>query len=145
VHSMVEFSDGATVAQLSCPDMRLPIGYALAYPDRLAAPVGRIDWARVEALHFETPDTETFPCLGLAYEAGRTGGTAPAWLNGANEVANAAFLGGRIAWCAISEVIEEVLAAHDGAPADSIDAVVEADGRARRLATAGVERRASAA
>ena len=95
VHSMVEFTDGATIAQLSLPDMRLPIGYALAYPDRIGTPFGRIDWAATGRLDFEAPDLETFRCLRLAYEAGRVGGTAPAWLNAANEVAVAAFLGGR--------------------------------------------------
>ena len=98
VHSMVEFTDGATIAQLSLPDMRLPIGYALAYPDRIATPFGRIDWAELGRLDFEPPDLEAFPCLGLAYEAGRRGETAPAWLNAANEVAVAAFLAGRIRW-----------------------------------------------
>ena len=87
VHSMVEFTDGATIAQLSLPDMRLPIGYALAYPDRIGTPFGRIDWTSLGRLDFEPPDLEAFPCLGLAYEAGRIGETAPAWLNAANEVA----------------------------------------------------------
>ena len=87
VHSMVEFTDGATIAQLSLPDMRLPIGYALAYPDRIGTPFGRMDWAATGRLDFEAPDLETFACLRLAYEAGRAGGTAPAWLNAANEVA----------------------------------------------------------
>ena len=94
IHSMVEFTDGATIAQLSLPDMRLPIGYALAYPDRIATPFGRIDWAELRRLDFEPPDLATFRCLALAYEAGRAGGTAPAWLNAANEVAVAAFLDG---------------------------------------------------
>src|SRR5438067_10615598 len=86
VHSMVEFTDGATVAQLSNPDMRLPIGYALAYPDRSAVAFGALDWSEVRRLDFEPPDLDGFPCLGLAYQAGRTGGTAPAWLNAANEI-----------------------------------------------------------
>ncbi|MGH3851624.1 MAG: 1-deoxy-D-xylulose-5-phosphate reductoisomerase, partial [Pseudonocardiaceae bacterium] len=81
VHSMVEFTDGATVAQLSQPDMRLPIGYALAYPDRSAVAFGAIDWTSLRRLDFEAPDWETFPCLALAYQAGRAGGTMPAWLN----------------------------------------------------------------
>ena len=87
IHSMVEFSDGATIAQLSLPDMRLPIGYALAYPERIGTAFGRIDWAELRRLDFEPPDLDTFRCLALAYEAGRVGGTAPAWLNAANEVA----------------------------------------------------------
>ena len=97
VHSMVEFTDAATIAQLSLPDMRLPIGYALAYPDRSTTPFGRIDWATLGRLDFEAPDLDAFPCLGLAYDAGRAGETAPAWLNAANEVAVEAFLAGRIA------------------------------------------------
>ena len=94
VHSMVEFTDGATIAQLSLPDMRLPIGYALAYPDRIGTPFGRLDWAATGRLDFEAPDIETFTCLRLAYDAGRVGRTAPAWLNAANEVAVASFLAG---------------------------------------------------
>jgi 1-deoxy-D-xylulose-5-phosphate reductoisomerase len=92
VHSMVEFADGAAVAQLSLPDMRLPIGYALAYPGRLPVPFGAIDWTTLSMLEFEEPDRVLFPCLDLAYRAGRTGDLAPAWLNAANEVAVAAFL-----------------------------------------------------
>ena len=131
VHSMVEFTDGATIAQLSLPDMRLPIGYALAYPDRIGTPFGRIDWTELRRLDFEPPDRATFRCLGLAYDAGRRGGTAPAWLNAANEVAVDAFLAGRIRWLAIADVLEAVLARHDGAMADSVDAVIDADRRAR--------------
>jgi 1-deoxy-D-xylulose-5-phosphate reductoisomerase len=131
VHSMVEFTDGATIAQLSMPDMRLPIGYALAYPDRIGTPFGRIDWATLRRLDFETPDLETFRCLGLAYEAGRIGGTAPAWLNAANEVAVAAFLAGDIRWIEIADVLSAVLERHDGAMADSVDAVIAADRAAR--------------
>ena len=95
VHSMVEFTDGSTIAQLSMPDMRLPIGYALGWPDRMATPYGRIDWATLGALTFEAPDRTTFVCLDLAYQAGRAGGTAPAALSAANEVAVEAFLAGR--------------------------------------------------
>jgi 1-deoxy-D-xylulose-5-phosphate reductoisomerase len=109
VHSMVEFSDGATIAQLSMPDMRLPIGLALGAPARLPEAFGAIDWTEVSQLTFETPDLDAFPCLRLAYEAGRTGGTAPAWLNAANEVAVGAFLGGRIPFTAIAEVVEQTL------------------------------------
>src|SRR5256714_10252485 len=94
VHSMVEFSDGATIAQLSLPDMRLPIGYALAYPDRTSTPFGRIDWTQLGHLDFESPDLEAFPCLTLAFEAGRRGETAPARLNAADQGAGAALLDG---------------------------------------------------
>lgn len=140
VHSMVEFTDGATVAQLSMPDMRLPIGYALAHPDRIATPFGPIDWATVGRLDFEPPDRAAFPCLDLAYEAGRVGGTAPAWLNAANEVAVAAFLDGRLRWGQIAGVLTEVLDRHDGAPAADLPSVVEADRRAREAAGAFVGR-----
>jgi len=134
IHSMVEFTDGATIAQLSLPDMRLPIGYALAYPERIGTPFGRIDWRELRRLDFEPPDLETFRCLGLAYTAGRLGGTAPAWLNAANEIAVEAFLAGRIRWVDIPGVLEAVLARHDGAKADSAEAVYAADAAARRAA-----------
>jgi 1-deoxy-D-xylulose-5-phosphate reductoisomerase len=143
VHSMVELTDGATIAQLSMPDMRLPIAYALAYPDRVSTPFGAIDWAGVGRLDFEPPDLEAFPCLGLAYAAGRAGETAPAWLNAANEVAVAAFLAGRIRWIAIPAVLEAVLARHDGGPAGSVDDVVDADRRARAAAEAVIAERFS--
>lgn len=141
VHSMVEFSDGATIAQLSLPDMRLPIGYALAYPDRISTPFGRVDWSRLARLDFEPPDFDAFPCLGLAYAAGRAGETAPAWLNAANEVAVAAFLGGAISWRSIPDVLSGVLDRHDGAVADSVEAVVDADRRARETASQIIDER----
>ena len=134
IHSMVEYTDGATIAQLSLPDMRLCIGYAMAYPDRIATPFGRIDWAELRRLDFEPPDTEAFPCLELAYAAGRMGETAPALLNAANEVAVQAFLDERIGWTAIPEVLETVLGDHDGTEADSLEAVMEIDDRARAAA-----------
>jgi 1-deoxy-D-xylulose-5-phosphate reductoisomerase len=141
VHSMAEFTDGATVAQLSLPDMRLPIAYALAYPERVATPFGRIDWAELGRLDFEPPDHEAFPCLGLAYEAGRMGETGPAWLNAANEVAVAAFLAGQIAWIAIPDVLTEALSRHDGGTADDVDAVIRADAAARAAARAVIAER----
>ncbi|NCY16671.1 MAG: 1-deoxy-D-xylulose-5-phosphate reductoisomerase, partial [Actinobacteria bacterium] len=127
VHSMVEFTDASTIAQLSVPDMRLPIGYALAWPDRITTPFGRIDWSLLGRLDFEAPDRDTFPCLDLAYAAGRVGGTAPAWLNAANEIAVAAFLEGRIAWGDISRVIAATLDQHDGAVADDAADIIAAD------------------
>ena len=141
VHSMVEFTDGAMIAQLSLPDMRLPIGYALAYPDRIGTPFGRLDWATTGRLDFEAPDIETFACLRLAYDAGRIGGTAPAWLNAANEVAVAAFLAGQIPWIAIPDVLSEVLSRHDGNSADSVDAVIAADRTARAVAAQVIRQR----
>jgi 1-deoxy-D-xylulose-5-phosphate reductoisomerase len=134
VHSMVEFTDGCTMAQLSMPDMRLPIGYALAYPHRIATPFGRIDWSSLGRLDFEPPDTTTFRCLPLAYAAGRVGGTAPAWLSAANEVAVEAFLAGRLRWPQIADVCEAVLEQHDGGPAVTVDDIIEADARARSVA-----------
>lgn len=141
VHSMVTYADGATVAQLSMPDMRLCIGYALAYPDRWAAPYGPIDWAEIGRLDFQPPDLEAFPCLGLAYEAGRVGETAPAWLSAANEVAVEAFLGGMIDWLDIAEVVDRSLQRWPGIVAESVDAVLLADQRARDAANAVIAER----
>ena len=134
VHSMVEFTDGSTIAQLSLPDMRLPIGYALGYPDRIGSPFGRIDWTTLSRLDFETPDRATFRCLDLAYDAGRRGGTAPAWLSAANEVAVDAFLAGNLRWNEIPDVCVGVLAMHDGATPHTVDDVIDADAEARRIA-----------
>ncbi|MGO9151016.1 MAG: 1-deoxy-D-xylulose-5-phosphate reductoisomerase [Acidimicrobiales bacterium] len=139
VHSMVEFCDGTTIAQLSVPDMRLPIGYALGYPDRLAHPYGSLDFSAPVHLEFEPPDFMTFPCLRLAYEAGRAGGSAPAWLNAANEVAVAAFLGGRIPWAAIAEVVADTLEAHEPADLVQVEDVLAADALARVRAAGAVE------
>jgi 1-deoxy-D-xylulose-5-phosphate reductoisomerase len=142
VHSMVEFTDGSTVAQLAGPDMRLPIGYALAYPDRSGVAFGALDWSAVRSLDFEPPDVDAFPCLALAYRAGRMGGTAPASLNAANEVAVAAFLEAVIPWSAIAEVIKDVLEEHDGTTPNSVDVVIDADRRARERARRAVQKRA---
>lgn len=144
VHSMVEFTDGSTVAQLSQPDMRLPISYALAYPDRGEVAFGALDWSRVGRLDFEAPDRAAFPCLDLAYEAGREGGTAPAWLNAANEIAVAAFLEGRISWKSIADVCKETLVRHHGTNPVSVDVVLDADRLAREQARRVVERSAAA-
>ncbi|MXZ51685.1 MAG: 1-deoxy-D-xylulose-5-phosphate reductoisomerase [Acidimicrobiaceae bacterium] len=144
VHSMVTYCDGATVAQLSKPDMRLCIGYALAYPDRLDLAYGAIDWAELGRLDFEPPDRDAFGCIDLAYEAGRTSETAPAWLNAANEVAVQAFLDGRIRWVDIAHLLEEALGLWPGTKADDVEAVLAADGEARRVAGSLVERREAA-
>ena len=138
VHSMVEFTDGATVAQLSVPDMRLPIGYALGFPARLRRPYGALDWATLDRLDFEVPDRAVFRCLALAEEAGRAGGLVPAWLSAANEVAVAAFLDGRISWGAIARVVADAVSAFDSPDATVAGDVVEADARARRKAEATV-------
>ena len=134
VHSMVTYTDGSTIAQLSNPDMRLPIGYALAWPDRVGTAFGAIDWTSLARLDFEAPDLEAFPCLRLAYDAGRAGGSAPTWLNAANEEAVAAFLAGSIAWVDIAAVCASVLDLADGEDLATVDDVVEADRRARRSA-----------
>ena len=145
VHSMVEFCDGATLAQLSHPDMRLPIGYALGFPVRLAEPFGALDWSRVARLDFEAPDLETFACLRLAFEAGKEGGSAPAWLNAANEVAVAAFLDGRLSWCGIAEVVAATLDSHSGTELRSVEDVLDADAAARERARSCVRERERAA
>ena len=135
IHSMVEFTDGCTMAQLSMPDMRLPIGYALAHPNRIGTPFGRIDWSTLTHLDFSAPDTSTFRCLSLAYQAGRTGGTAPAFLSAANEVAVEAFLAGTLKWPDISAVVDASLQAHvatDGT-LSSAD-IIEADRTGREVA-----------
>ena len=139
VHSMVEYIDGSTIAQLSLPDMRLPIGYALGHPNRIATPFGRIDWAQLGRLDFELPDAATFRCLPLAYEAGRIGGSAPAWLSAANEVAVDAFLAGRIRWNQIPDVCIAVLTRHDDELPRTIDDVIDADQAARRAADLVIE------
>ena len=134
VHSMVEFTDGSTIAQLSMPDMRLPIGYALAYPARIGTPFGRIDWSTLGRLDFEPPDTPTFRCLALAYEAGRAGGVAPAWLSAANEVAVEAFLQGRLRWAQIAEVCDAALQRFEPGADHTVDDIIAADARARVVA-----------
>jgi len=143
VHGMVEFCDGAVLAQLSMPDMRLPIGLALGAPDRLDEPFGAIDWSTLGSLSFEPPDTVAFPCLALAYEAGRRGGAAPAVLSGANEVAVQAFLDRRIPWLAISEVngavVEAASAAGETGNVRDVADVLQADGAARARAREIVE------
>ncbi|WP_394939345.1 1-deoxy-D-xylulose-5-phosphate reductoisomerase [uncultured Ilumatobacter sp.] len=140
VHSMVEFTDGSTIAQLSMPTMKLPIGYALGYPNRIATPFGRIDWATLGSLDFELPDLGTFRCLQLAYDAGRSGGTAPAWLSAANEVAVERFLTGNLRWNQIADVCEAVLERHDGGIPHTVDDVIQADQEARRIADEVLQR-----
>ncbi len=141
VHSMVETTDGATLAQLSLPDMRLPIGYALSYPERLRTAFGAIDWAALGSLSFEPPDHDAFRCLSMAYRAGRAGGTTPAILNGANEIAVEAFLHRRLRWIDIPALIDEVLGAVAAIDPTGVTDVLEADRAARRAAEAAVSRR----
>ena len=134
VHALVRFRDGASVAHLGYPDMRVPIAFALTYPDRAATPVPPLDFSQGLVLEFEPPDLETFPLLALARRAGEQGGTYPCAFNAANEVAVAAFLEGRLPFLAIAATVEEALAEVDGATARDLDELVEADREARRLA-----------
>ena len=134
VHSMVEFADGSAIAQLSLPDMRLPIAYALGFPARSKIAFGAIDWTQLSRLDFEVPDRATFRCLDLAYQAGRVGGTAPAWLSAANEIAVEAFLAGRISWSKIAGVIEQTMQHHDGVAPTTVEDILQADASARRFA-----------
>jgi 1-deoxy-D-xylulose-5-phosphate reductoisomerase len=133
VHALVWFRDGAALAHLGFPDMRVPISYALTYPERASTPVEPLDLAGT-TLEFEAPDLETFPLLRLAREAGERGGTYPCAFNAANEVAVAAFLKRRLPFTGIAELVERVLADVDGAPARDLDDLVEADAEVRRLA-----------
>jgi 1-deoxy-D-xylulose-5-phosphate reductoisomerase len=127
VHSMVEYIDGAVIAQLGIPDMKTPIAYALSYPDRLPLDLPPLDLCALKTLTFEEPDQEKFPCLALAYQAVRTGGTAPAVLNAANEVAVEAFLSGRIGFLDIAAVIRRVLDRHSPLKLEHIDTALRAD------------------
>jgi len=134
VHSMVEFVDSSIIAQLSMPDMRLPITYALNYPERSEAKWGSINWNEITKLEFEQPDFENFSCLKLAYQAGEEGETAPAWLNAANEVAVAAFLNGQIKWADIPHLIAQALDNYDSRKAEEEHDIYEADKQARLIA-----------
>jgi 1-deoxy-D-xylulose-5-phosphate reductoisomerase len=134
VHAIVRFRDGAALAHLGYPDMRVPISYALTYPKRAATPIPSLDLAGGLTLEFEAPDLDTFPLLALAREAGERGGTRPCAFNAANEVAVGAFLEGRLPFLAIAEVVGETLDAVDGSPARDLGDLVEADAAARLLA-----------
>lgn len=134
VHSMVEFTDGSTIAQLSMPDMRLPIGYALGYPGRIATPFGAINWAEVSRLDFSAPDISTFRCLDLAFRAGRAGGTAPAFMSAANEIVVEAFLRGEVTWLQIADTIETVMDSYSPVHPTSVEEILEADSAGRRAA-----------
>lgn len=134
VHSMVEFVDGSVLAQMSLPDMRLPIQYALSYPERWPGCFPRLDFCRVGTLTFEPPDTSRFPCLWLAYAAGREGGTMPAVLNAANEVAVEAFLEGRLTFNRIPEVVARVMEEHRVVHKPGLEAIMAADAWARQRA-----------
>ncbi|PZW43581.1 1-deoxy-D-xylulose 5-phosphate reductoisomerase [Humitalea rosea] len=138
VHGLVQFSDGSILAQLGAPDMRTPIAHCLAWPDRMAAAVPRLDLAALARLEFFTPDTKRFPALHLAREALRVGAGAPTILNAANEVAVAAFLAGRLGFLGIAELVERILDRMGTPPVVDLDAVLALDTQARRLATAAL-------
>jgi len=139
VHSFVEFIDGSTLAQLGLPDMRTALAVGLGYPDRIASGVAGLDLLRHGRLDFEAPDTDAFPCLALARDAMSAGGTAPAVLNAANEVAVSAFLQGRLRFLAIPALVEHVLAALPAADAASLAVLRDADARARGVATQAID------
>lgn len=134
IHSLVQYVDGSVLAQLGNPDMRTPIAYALAWPERIESGVAPLDLFQVARLDFQQPDFERFRCLALAYDALRSGGTAPAILNAANEVAVAAFLDRKLAFLAIPKLIESVLRGLPVVPVSKLEDVLEADAEARELA-----------
>jgi len=134
VHSMVAYTDGSVLAQMGQPDMRTPIAYTLAWPERMAAPVARLDLAKIGQLTFEAPDSARFPALRLARQALRAGGSAPTILNAANEVAVTAFLGGRLGFLGIAEVVERTLDSVAAVSLGGLDDVWQIDQEARRLA-----------
>ena len=134
VHGLVAYQDGAVIAQLGRPDMRVPIQYALMFPERIANRLEPLDLAGAAQLTFAKPDLETFHCLALAIEAGKAGGTMPAVLNAANEVAVMAFLQGKIPFLSIAEVVEGTMSRHDAIPSPGLDEILNADGWARQVA-----------
>ena len=142
IHSMVSYDDGSVLAQLGNPDMRTPIAHAMAWPQRMASGVTELDLFEVAQLNFERPDMERFPCLSLAYKAGKTGGTSPAIMNAANEVAVQSFLDEEIGFTAIPNIISETMAAIDAQPASSLDVVLAADSAAREVATSLLQQHA---
>ncbi|MGH8129477.1 MAG: 1-deoxy-D-xylulose-5-phosphate reductoisomerase [Steroidobacteraceae bacterium] len=144
VHSLVEFDDGSVLAQMSQPDMRVPIAHALGWPERIGSGVPALDLVQIGRLSFEAPDLERFPCLGLAQQVARAGGTAPAVMNAANEVAVAAFLGRRLNFASIAGVIESVLQQHEAGPVRSLDDALAADAWARERANAALTSRQAA-
>ena len=141
IHSLVEYIDGSVLAQLGSPDMRIPIAYALAWPDRMPTPAQRLDLAAISRLDFAEPDTERFPALRLARKALEAGGSAPAVLNAANEVAVATFLDGKITFPDISRLVGAALQDNDGSAPQSIEDVFEIDRKVRSEVTAMIEER----
>ena len=144
VHAMVEYNDGSVIAQVCATDMRMPIQYALTWPERLDAPVPRLDWRQSRTWEFSAPDFDKFPLLRLAYQAQAAGGSATCVLNAADEIAVEAFLDGRLPFTGIAEVVEETLARAGARTPDSIDDVLALDRQARRIAAAIAAERAGA-
>ncbi len=142
VHSMVEYIDGSVLAQLGTPDMRIPLAYALAWPERIATPAARLDLAAIARLEFEAPDFDRFPALKLAWDAMRAGGSAPCILNAANEVAVAAFISGQVSFLDIAAIVADTLAAQNGGPVATLDDVLGVDRSAREIAATAAGRRA---
>jgi 1-deoxy-D-xylulose-5-phosphate reductoisomerase len=140
IHSMVEFEDGAVLAQMGCPDMRQPIQYALAYPSRLDLSNEKLDFAALGSLTFEKPDMERFPCLALAFDAIRTGGNMPCIANAANEEAVAAFLAGKIAFYDIPAVIEKCMGQVSFLQSPSLDDIYTTNEQTRALAASMIEK-----
>ncbi len=143
IHSMVEFVDGSVLAQLGSPDMRIPIAYAMGWPERIATPAQRLDFAAVAQLSFEKPDLERFPCLALAWAAMRAGGSAPCILNAANEIAVAAFIEGQAGFLDIDAIVAETLAMVPSGRVETLDEVVAVDAAARHVARRLVGKRAA--
>jgi len=143
IHSMVEYVDGSVLAQLGSPDMRIPIAYAMGWPERIATPAARLDLAAIANLSFEKPDLERFPCLALAWAAMRAGGSAPCILNAANEIAVAAFIAGQAGFLDIDAIVAETLALVASGPVATLEEVMAIDADARRTARALVAKRAA--
>jgi 1-deoxy-D-xylulose-5-phosphate reductoisomerase len=143
IHSMVEYVDGSVLAQLGTPDMRIPIAYAMAWPERIATPAARLNLAEIARLEFEAPDLERFPCLALAWAAMRAGGSAPCILNAANEIAVAAFIAGKVGFLDIDAVVAATLDHVPSGPVSTIEEVMAIDAAARAAAMAAVEKRAA--
>ena len=143
VHSMVEYVDGSVLAQLGSPDMRIPIAYAMGWPERIATPAARLDLAAIANLSFEKPDLERFPCLALAWAAMRAGGSAPCILNAANEIAVAAFIAGQAGFLDIDAIVAETLNMVASGPVATLEEVMAIDAAARRTARALVAKRAA--
>jgi 1-deoxy-D-xylulose-5-phosphate reductoisomerase len=143
IHSMVEYVDGSVLAQLGSPDMRIPIAYAMGWPERIATPAARLDLAAIASLSFEKPDLERFPCLALAWAAMRAGGSAPCILNAANEIAVAAFIAGQAGFLDIDAIVAETLNMVASGPVATLEEVMAIDAAARRTARALVAKRAA--